>query len=69
MKRKDFEVMAPVGSYESLEAALQAGANSVYFGVEGLNMRSRSPQSVNSGALPTAPIMTSSAIRRHPARI
>ena len=34
MKRKDFEVMAPVGSYESLEAALQAGANSVYFGVE-----------------------------------
>ena len=37
MKRKDFEVMAPVGSYESLEAALQAGANSVYFGVEGLN--------------------------------
>ena len=42
MKRKDFEVMAPVGSYESLEAALQAGANSVYLGVEGLNMRSRS---------------------------
>lgn len=34
--------MAPVGSYESLEAALQAGADSVYFGVEGLNMRSRS---------------------------
>lgn len=42
MTRKDFEVMAPVGSYESLEAALQAGADSVYFGVEGLNMRSRS---------------------------
>ena len=42
MKRKDFEVMAPDGSYESLEAALQAGADSVYFGVEGLNMRSRS---------------------------
>jgi len=42
MKRTDFEVMAPVGSYESLQAALQAGANSVYFGVEGLNMRSRS---------------------------
>lgn len=42
MKRTDFEIMAPVGSYESLEAALQAGANSVYFGVEGLNMRSRS---------------------------
>ncbi len=34
--------MAPVGSYESLAAAIQAGAGSVYFGVEGLNMRSRS---------------------------
>lgn len=36
------EVMAPVGSYESLMAALQAGADSVYFGVGKLNMRSRS---------------------------
>lgn len=34
--------MAPVGSYESLRAAIQGGANSVYFGIEGLNMRSRS---------------------------
>lgn len=34
--------MAPVGSYESLCAALAAGADAVYFGVEGLNMRSRS---------------------------
>lgn len=34
--------MAPVGSYESLHAALLGGANSVYFGVEGLNMRARS---------------------------
>ena len=34
--------MAPVGSYESLTAALQGGADSVYFGVEGLNMRARS---------------------------
>lgn len=42
MTRKDFEVMAPVGSYESLQAALQGGADSVYFGVEGLNMRARS---------------------------
>ncbi len=42
MTRKDFEVMAPVGSYESLAAALQGGADSVYFGVEGLNMRARS---------------------------
>ncbi|GAF01811.1 peptidase U32 family protein [Saccharicrinis fermentans] len=42
MKREEFEIMAPVGSYESLRAAIQAGANSVYFGIEGLNMRSRS---------------------------
>ncbi|MBP3354055.1 MAG: U32 family peptidase [Bacteroidales bacterium] len=42
VQRKDFEIMAPVGSYESLTAAIQGGADSVYFGVEGLNMRSRS---------------------------
>ena len=42
MKREDFEIMAPVGSRESLAAALSAGADAVYFGVEGLNMRSRS---------------------------
>ncbi len=34
--------MAPVGSYESLHAAIEAGADAVYFGIEGLNMRSRS---------------------------
>lgn len=42
MERKDFEIMAPVGSYESLAAAIDAGADAVYFGVEGLNMRARS---------------------------
>ncbi|MDE7467277.1 MAG: U32 family peptidase [Muribaculaceae bacterium] len=42
MNRKDFEIMAPVGSYESLAAAIKAGTDAVYFGVEGLNMRSRS---------------------------
>lgn len=36
------DLMAPVGSYESLKAAIQAGASSVYFGIERLNMRSRS---------------------------
>ncbi|MCT4636142.1 MAG: U32 family peptidase [Bacteroidales bacterium] len=40
--REYFEIMAPVGSYESLMAAIQGGANSVYFGLEHLNMRSRS---------------------------
>ena len=34
--------MAPVGSRESLAAAIQAGADSIYFGIENLNMRARS---------------------------
>lgn len=38
----DFEIMAPVGSRESLQAALQAGADSIYFGIEKLNMRAHS---------------------------
>lgn len=42
MNRKDFEIMAPVGSRESLAAALDAGTDAIYFGIEGLNMRSRS---------------------------
>ena len=42
MKREDFEIMAPVGSRESLAAAIHAGANSVYFGIGKLNMRSHS---------------------------
>ena len=42
MKREDFEIMAPVGSYESLWSAIKAGADAIYFGVEGLNMRARS---------------------------
>lgn len=42
MERKDFEIMAPVGSYESLQAAIDAGADAIYFGIEGLNMRARS---------------------------
>ncbi|BEG99785.1 peptidase U32 family protein [Bacteroides sedimenti] len=39
---KDFEIMAPAGSRESLAAAIQAGADSIYFGIENLNMRARS---------------------------
>jgi len=41
-KLKDFEIMAPVGSRESLAAAIQAGADSIYFGIESLNMRAHS---------------------------
>jgi putative protease len=40
--RKDIEIMAPAGSYDSLMAAVQGGADSVYFGVEQLNMRAAS---------------------------
>ncbi|MBP3549294.1 MAG: U32 family peptidase [Rikenellaceae bacterium] len=42
MKRSDIEIMAPAGSYESLLAAIEAGADSVYFGVGALNMRAAS---------------------------
>ena len=42
MERRDVEIMAPVGSYESLMAAIQGGAGSVYFGVEQV------PTSVNN---------------------
>lgn len=38
----DIEIMAPVGSYEALSAAIQAGAGSIYFGIGKLNMRSKS---------------------------
>lgn len=41
-KREDIEIMAPVGSYESLQAAINAGADSIYFGASNLNMRARS---------------------------
>jgi len=42
MNRKEIEIMAPAGSYDSLMAAIQGGADSVYFGVEHLNMRAAS---------------------------
>ncbi|MBO4993869.1 MAG: U32 family peptidase [Alistipes sp.] len=42
MKRKDIEIMAPVGCMESLHAAIAAGADAIYFGVGVLNMRARS---------------------------
>ena len=42
MEKRDIEIMAPAGSYESLMAAIKGGANSIYFGVEQLNMRAKS---------------------------
>jgi U32 family peptidase len=52
MKRNDIEIMAPAGSWESLHAAIQGGADSVYFGVEKLNMRARSSHNFTTADLP-----------------
>lgn len=46
------ELMAPAGSYEALAAAVKAGANSVYFGVEQLNMRTKSTHNFTMEDLP-----------------
>lgn len=51
MKREEMELMAPAGSFESLMAAIQGGADSVYFGVEKLNMRSHSSFNFTSSHL------------------
>ena len=42
MDKQELEIMAPAGNFECLQAAIQGGANSVYFGVGNLNMRSHS---------------------------
>lgn len=52
MKRADFEIMAPVGSPAALSAAARAGADAVYFGITGLNMRSRSAANFTLEDLP-----------------
>ncbi|MCF6276511.1 MAG: U32 family peptidase [Candidatus Magasanikbacteria bacterium] len=41
MKKREIEIMSPAGSFESLYSAIKAGANSVYFGIDKLNMRAR----------------------------
>ena len=52
MKKKDIEIMAPAGNFECLQAAIQGGADSVYFGVERLNMRSHSANNFKTEDLP-----------------
>lgn len=52
MKRADFEIMTPVGSPAALSAAARAGADAVYFGIAGLNMRSRSAANFTLEDLP-----------------
>ena len=51
MREKNIEIMAPVGSHESLMAAIQAGADSVYFGLNKMNMRARSSANFNEDDL------------------
>lgn len=51
-KREDFELLAPAGSYESLAAAAQGGADAIYFGIEQLNMRARSSANFTEQDLP-----------------
>jgi putative protease len=45
MKQREIELLSPAGSFESMQAAIHAGANAIYFGVEQLNMRTRSSNS------------------------
>lgn len=49
--REAYEIMAPAGSWESLSAAIKAGADSVYFGIEKLNMRSKSSSNFTTADL------------------
>jgi putative protease len=51
VKRSDIEIMAPAGSWESLRAAVSGGADSVYFGVEKMNMRARSSHNFTTADL------------------
>ncbi|MCK4748032.1 MAG: U32 family peptidase, partial [Bacteroidales bacterium] len=51
-RREDYELMAPAGSYESLTAAGQGGADAIYFGIEQLNMRARSSANFTADDLP-----------------
>ena len=52
MDRKELEIMAPAGNFECLVAAIEGGANSVYFGIGNLNMRSRSANNFRREDLP-----------------
>ncbi|MGN0196280.1 MAG: peptidase U32 family protein [Candidatus Cryptobacteroides sp.] len=52
MDRSELEIMAPAGNFECLRAAIDAGANSVYFGIGRLNMRSRSANNFSTEDLP-----------------
>ena len=46
MIEREIELLSPAGSFESMQAAIHAGANAIYFGVEQLNLRTRSSNSI-----------------------
>ncbi|MGN1214529.1 MAG: U32 family peptidase, partial [Bacteroidaceae bacterium] len=48
-----YEIMAPAGSWESMSAAIKAGADSIYFGIESLNMRAHSAARISKNDLRT----------------
>ena len=52
MRPEELEIMAPAGSFESLAAAVEGGADSVYFGIGHLNMRSHSANNFQAEDLP-----------------
>ena len=52
MERSELEIMAPAGNFECLAAAVQGGADSVYFGIGHLNMRSHSANNFKAEDLP-----------------
>lgn len=52
IKSTEIEIMSPAGNFEALNAAIQGGANSVYFGVGELNMRSHSANNFSAEDLP-----------------
>ena len=51
MSNKTIELMAPAGGFDSLQAAIDSGANSIYFGVDQLNMRARATMNFTLGDL------------------
>ena len=52
IQKKELEIMAPAGNFECLLAAIEGGADSVYFGIGHLNMRSRSANNFSEEDLP-----------------
>ncbi|HIP36254.1 MAG TPA: U32 family peptidase [Crocinitomix sp.] len=61
MSRRKVELMAPAGNWESLQAAINAGADSVYFGIDQLNMRARASINFTLGDLKEIAKRTSKA--------